>query len=192
MSATADDSALARVTALERVALLRRLDGLLASVVVAELLFSSFAMGHWFGPRRLTSPELLLGAGLALGLGLLGAAITARRRRERGAMLTVNVLEGRRRRRLAVFAEHLTLDGEVVLKDSLEPPRRPAEGRLVLRYRDPRHAGPVLRELEGDEAVLFRLERALAPSRSWASPGSGASSLPGPGDRGEGSSGERS
>jgi hypothetical protein len=186
MSVTADESALARVTALERVALLRRLDGLLASVVVAQLFFSSFALGHWLGPRPMTSPELLIGAGAALGLGLLGAVLTARRRRERGAMLTAHVVEGRRRRRLAVFDEHLTLDGEVVLKDSLEPPRRPAEGHLVLRYRDPRHAGPVLRELEGDEAVLFRLERALAPSGSWASPGSGSSTQPGPGDRGPG------
>lgn len=54
----------------------------------------------------------------------------------------------------------MTIDDEVVLRSAVRAVDL-HDGRLVVRYVDPRASGPVLRELEGPSETLTRLRAAL-------------------------------
>lgn len=141
----------------------RRLEamaGLVSAVAVGQLFFAAFAFGHSRGPTSMGTGELLSGMVGALFLSVLIAALLRRRRLERRADVVLRAREGRHARRVAVFERHVTIDDEVVLRAAVDRVER-EPGRIRLRYIDPRHSGPVLRELEGDRADLDRLGEAL-------------------------------
>lgn len=132
----------------------------------AELMFGSFAIGSSFGPQPLRPLEVLIGS---TAFFMSGAAVSlwlARKRQERGARLVARVREGRKEHRVVVFDDHLTLGGEVVLKEAIATLELDDRG-LVIRYRDARLEGMVLRELTGDKQLLDALHRALT---AWGAP----------------------
>lgn len=135
----------------------------------AELMFGSFAIGSSFGPQPLRPLEVLIGS---TAFFMTGAAVSfwlARKRQERGAKLHARVHEGRKEHRVVVFDDHLTIGNEVVLKEAIATVELDDRG-LVIRYRDARLEGMVLRELSAEKEVLQALHRQLM---SWAgSPGS--------------------
>lgn len=131
-----------------------RVLGLLFSVGVAELLFAFFALGAARGPAPLHRIELLVAGGVALFVGAILARSAMRRRLESGATFARELDEGTRSCRLVIFPEYFTLGAEVVLKEALESVEI-KDGTLVIRYRDARLEGHVLRELKGDPAHLL-------------------------------------
>lgn len=108
--------------------------------------------------------ELLVGIALSFLIGVVVSLPLVRRRLESGAKLKLSVTEGRHRRRVLVFSDHLVLDQEVVMLDQVRSVERTGT-KMVLKYHDPAHQGPMLRELEGDTRELEQLEQTCAPGR---------------------------
>lgn len=155
----ADD--LSRAEEIRRRRSLQAANSALTAVVIVQLLFASFAIGHALGPAPMRKVELLVGIALSFLVGVGAALPFVRRRLESGAKLRVDVTEGRHRRRVLLFSDHVVLDQEVVMLEQIRSVERKG-GRLVLKYHDPAHGGPMLRELEGDPRKLEELERRLA------------------------------
>jgi hypothetical protein len=130
------------------------------SIGSAELMFASFAIGASFGPVPLRPIEVLLGSTAFFISGAILSFWLARRRQERGARLHARVREGRKEHRVVLFDDHLTIGGEVVLREAITSTELDDRG-LVVRYRDPRFDGAVLRELTGDRQVLEELARGI-------------------------------
>ena len=59
-----------------------------------------------------------------------------------------------------MFDDHLMIDQEIVLLSTVDTAEL-KESSLLLRYRDPRFDGRLLRELEGDKSLLKRLQGEL-------------------------------
>lgn len=160
---TDDGSRLA--TRLEGVERRRRLNvvaGLLSSVAVGQLFFAAFAFGHARGPLPLRAIEVLAGMSGALFLSLLVARLMRRSRLEKTADRVLDLREGRHRRRVVLYPDYFVLDREVVLFASVQT-ADVEERKLLLRYLDPRHSGPVLRELSGSREALSRFAERLVP-----------------------------
>jgi hypothetical protein len=124
----------------------------------AELMFAAFAIGSSFGPTPLRPVEILFGSTVFFLSGAILSFRLARRRQERGAHLRARVREGRKEHRVVVFDDHLMIGSEVVLKEALTSAELDDRG-LVLRYRDPRYEGAVLRELTGERRVLEEIHK---------------------------------
>jgi hypothetical protein len=132
------------------------------SVGSAELLFASFAIGATLGPVPLRPIEVLLGSTVFFAIGVIASFWLARKRQEAGSRFQTRVRDGRHERRVVVFDQYLTIGPEVVIKEAITEVALDERG-LVLRYRDPRFEGPVLRELSGETADLEELKkRAIA------------------------------
>ncbi len=140
----------------------RRLEAvasLLSAIAVGQLFFAAFAFGHAQGPLIMRPIEVLVGMSFALVVSVLFAGVWRRRRLERRAEQVLLLREGRRRRRVALFEHYLTIDQEVVLFSGIRS-LKAEPGRLLLRYIDPEHSGPVLRELDGAEGDVQDILRA--------------------------------
>lgn len=159
-SATADEL-LERLHAVERRRRMDGLSGLLSAIALGQLFFAAFAFGHSRGPLPLRWLEVLAGMTGVLLVSTLVAWAWRRRRLEKRAQAVLRVQEGGRRRRVALYEGYLTIDTEVVLAGSVTRVDRTEPEALVVRYVDPRHAGPVLRELDGPASVLDRIVEAL-------------------------------
>jgi hypothetical protein len=127
---------------------------------VAQLLFASFAVGTAFGPAPLRPLELVLGFALTIIFGASAWPLLLRTRLEHGARLVSVLREGRRTTRTVVFDDHFVLGPEIVLCDSIVSAELDGSV-LVLRYKDPRYEGVVLRELSGPSDVLRMMASAL-------------------------------
>lgn len=152
---------LSRLQEVEQRRRLESVAGLLSAIAVGQLLFAAFAFGHAQGPTALRLTEVLAGLTGALLISVIAASLLRRRRLERRAERVLILAEGRHKRRIAIYERHLTIDDEVVLFDAVRGVE-PSEGRLVVRYQDPRAGGPVLRELEGVSSALDDVARALS------------------------------
>lgn len=126
----------------------------------AELMFLSFAVGSALGPFPLRPLEIVLGSTASFALGAGAATLMARRHLLKGSRFSCVVVEGRKKHRVVLFDDYLTIGREIVLREAIESVVVEARG-LVLRYKDPKHDGPVLRELSGAvgelEALRLRL-----------------------------------
>ena len=153
----------ALLSRLLRVQRQRRAEAFLATlfnVVVGQVFFASFAFGYMRGPGPVAAHEWVIGASTVFLTGLLVSGLLARRRRERRASWCLKLVEREKPCRVVRFDGYLTIGDEIVLDDAVQKAER-EDGRLVLRYLDPRFSGPVLRELEGDATDLDRLRNAL-------------------------------
>lgn len=159
------DEHLRRLDEIRRARRVRVVGGVLFCIAIGQLFFAAFAFGHSRGPVPLRPIELLAGVGLALVFGGVLAATTARRRLEDTSDFVVRVTEGRHRRRVAVFDDFFTIDEEIVLGQTVQT-AEVDDGRLILRYVDPRFDGPVLRELEGERTTLGQIASALHSGRA--------------------------
>lgn len=153
---------LARLLEVERRRQLDAVAGMLSAIAVGQLFVASFAFGSSLGPKKLSLIEVLTAMAVAVLLAAVVARVFRRRRWERRAELVGHLKEGARKRRVAIYADHLTIDKEVVLLESIDRVE-PDNGAVVLRYIDPRHEGPVLRELNGTDTLKTRL-MALKPA----------------------------
>ncbi len=159
MSAGAEDD-LTRVERIRRRRSVQAANAALTAIVSVQLAFAAFAIGHALGPAPMRRIELVAGIALSFLLGIALSVPFVRRRLEAGAHLKVDVTEGRHRRRVLVFDDHLVLDQEVVMFEQLTSVA--LEGsRLVVKYEDPIHGGPMLRELEGSIPRLVQLEAGI-------------------------------
>lgn len=157
------EESVARIDEIRRTRSLRAANGALVAIVVSQLLFASFAVGHALGPTPLRRLELAAGIALSFLAGVALALPVVRRRLEAGARLRADLSEGRHRRRVLLFDDHMVLDQEVVMLADVESAAR--DGRkLLLRYADPAHGGRMLRELSGDVQEVDDLVRSLTPS----------------------------
>ena len=138
----------------------RTLSAAFSTIAIWQLMFSAFAVGASRGPRPLSAIELIIGVGSALFLGMLFTSPAARRRVEADAECVLRLTEGHHRRRVVVFADHFTVDREVILASDVESMSF-EDSHLVLKYTDPRVGGRVLRELSGKRPILLRLQRTL-------------------------------
>jgi hypothetical protein len=155
MSRTVEEE-LTRVEQIRRHRSLRAANAALSAIVVVQLLFASFAIGHALGPAPMRRLELVAGIALSFLIGIGLSLPIVRRRLESGASLRVDVTEGRHRRRVLVFDDHMVLDQEVVMFDQVRSTDLDGN-RLVLKYDDPIHGGRMLRELEGTRHGLADL-----------------------------------
>lgn len=159
MSAAAelsDAELLERLTVVERRRRVESVAGALTTVAVGQLLFAAFAFGHSRGPMPLRSVEVLVGILGTFVLSLIVAQVFRRRRLLRRATTVLRLREGPRIRRVALFEGYLAIDDELVLPEAVQSVTEDGE-RLLLRYRDARHGGPVLRELEGAAQSLAQV-----------------------------------
>ena len=114
----------------------------------AATLASAFVLGHSLGPTALAPVEIAGVYGGLLILGLVLAPVAVRRRAGARALHRWTLFEGQTRREVVAFSDHLRVDDEIVLLDTVE--RAQVEGGvLVVRYRDPVAGGPLLREWAG-------------------------------------------
>jgi hypothetical protein len=150
------DEELTRVEQIRRQRALKAANAALTAIVVVQLLFASFAIGHALGPAPMRKLELVAGIALSFLVGIALGLPFVRRRLESGAALKVDVTEGRHRRRVLVFEDHLVLDQEVVMLDQVTSADLDGN-RLVIKYEDPAHGGRMLRELEGTPDGLSTL-----------------------------------
>lgn len=158
MSTITVDEALSRIGEIDREIRSRGVSATVGTIVFGQLLFASFVFGHGRGPMPMPTAEVLLGMLGALTLSLLVAPYAVRRRKKQSARFGGTATEGRHQRRVLAYDDHFLLAGEVILYDMVE--RFAVDGeRLTFRYFDPRHEGPVLRELEGAPALTERLAR---------------------------------
>lgn len=137
--------------------------GLLLSIGTLQLLLAAFVIGYVVGPAQLPAREVFVGVTGALVLGVLISILFGRRRLEQGAVWTGALNEGPKRRRVAVFGDHVTVDSEILVPDTVERADLNGEA-LTVRYVDPVAEGPVLREFTGPRADLARLASALGAS----------------------------
>jgi hypothetical protein len=139
---------LTRVEQIRRQRALKAANAALSAIVMVQLCFAAFAVGHALGPAPMRRLELVAGIALSFVIGIVLSLPFVRRRVESGAELKVAVTEGRHRRTVLVFDDHLVLDQEVVMFDQVCS--ADVDGKkLVLKYDDPIHGGRMLRELEG-------------------------------------------
>ena len=157
MSRTVEED-LTRVEQIRRQRAIKAANAALSAIVMVQLLFASFAIGHALGPSPMRRLELVFGIAMSFILGIVLSLPFVRRRLESGASLKVDVTEGRHRRRVLVFEDHLVLDQEVVMFDQVKSADVEG-GKLVLKYDDPIHGGRMLRELEGGEALTSLASR---------------------------------
>ena len=135
---------------------------MLRNVLIGQLLWGSFVIGYLRGPASMSLYEGLQGTALALALSLIVSRLLARRRRERSALWAVRLSERDKMCRVVRFEGYVTIGDEVVLDEAVQTADRD-NGRLLLRYLDPRFSGPVLRELGGETEALDRLQAVLLP-----------------------------
>lgn len=158
MSTVTVEEALQRIGEIDRSRRVGGASATVATVAVGQLLFAAFVFGHGQGPMPMAIPEILVGMSAILVASLLVAPLSVRRRHRVAAKFGGVATEGRHQRRVLGYDDHFVVAGEVILYDMVE--RFGAEdGRLTFRYYDPRHQGPVLRELEGAPALADRLAR---------------------------------
>ncbi|MGF1508468.1 MAG: hypothetical protein ACFB9M_03085 [Myxococcota bacterium] len=140
--------------------------GATSFVLLGQVLFGAFVVGHNLGPFDMPLREVLIGMTVSLLFTLIWAPYFARRRRRQGADFSGVLREGRHKRNLLIFEDCFIVDGEVILFDHVH--RFEAGGTtLSVRYRDPKHDGPVLREFEAPEPVVHRLIRRFpSPERT--------------------------
>ena len=131
-----------------------------SGIGTAELLFASFAIGTSLGPAPLRPLEVLVLSTLVFILGGVASLIISKKRHEKGARHVVRVDEGRKHTRIVVFEDYFTIGNEVVLKADVRSASL-EDQKLVLRYKDPRFEGAVLRELSGARADLAGLRERL-------------------------------
>lgn len=162
-------------SAIARARVLAKVRATMLAVGFAELLFASFAVGALCGPAPLSIFELLFGFTAATLIGATLALFVAAVRVDRGAKLRGHVVEGRHRRSIALFEDHLVIGKEIVLFSSISSAELEGSA-LVLRYTDPEYEGAVLRELVGERRLLSEIQEA---ARSHSAIGEGASSAPG-------------
>ena len=144
----------------------RRADAFLATtfnVIVGQLLLASFVLGYARGPGSMAVYEVVGGVLVVLVLSLVFNRLLARRRRERHASWVVRLVERNKPCRVARFDGYVTIGDEIVLDETVQKAER-EDGRLILRYLDPRFSGPVLREFEGSGSDLERVREAVAAS----------------------------
>lgn len=158
MSTVTVDEALTRLGDIDRARRTRGVSATIATVAFAQLLFASFVYGHGRGPVPMRASEVLLGMLAALIVALALAPLVVRRRRKKEAAFGGTAREGRHTRRVLAYDDYFVVSGEVILYDMVER-FRAAGDRLELRYWDPRHEGPVLREIEAPEPLVDRLAR---------------------------------
>lgn len=130
------------------------------SIGILQLLLAAFIIGYVVGPAQLPGREVFVGVTSALVLGVLISMLFGRRRLERDAVWTGALNEGSKRRRIAVFDDHVTVDSEILVPSTVERADLAGEA-LTVRYVDPVAEGPVLREFTGPRADLARLASAL-------------------------------
>ena len=167
MISTTIEGARTRIKTIRAQRSARALIGLLIALTTSQLLFVSFTLGYWLGPSRLPAREVFVGVTATLILGIVVAILFGRGRLERGSRWAGVLREGQRSRRVAIFADYVTIDREILVRDTVERAEIDGEA-LVLRYVDPVADGPVLRELTGPRADLKRLAEMLAPAESSA------------------------
>jgi hypothetical protein len=155
-----DAELLEQLSSVERRRRLESVAGALSTVAVGQLLFAAFAFGSSRGPVPLLGAEVLIGILGTLVLSVLVAQVFRKRRLLRRATAVLRLREGPRLRRVALFEGYLTVDEEVVLPAAVQS-ATVEQDRLLLRYRDARHGGPVLRELEGPAAALGQVADAV-------------------------------
>jgi len=158
MSSITVDEALSRIGEIDRHQRLRGVGATVATVALGQLLFASFVYGHGQGPMSMRPAEILLGMLAMLVVSLVVAPWSVRRRRRRDAQFGGIAVEGRHQRWVLGFEDHFFMAGEVILYDMVERFAR-NDGTLTFRYYDPRHEGPVLRELDDAPALAERLAR---------------------------------
>lgn len=184
MSTVTVDEALARLGDIDRARRVRSLSATIATVAFGQLLFASFVYGHGRGPVPMRASEVLLGMLGALIASLLVAPFMVRRRRKKDAQFGGKAQEGRHARRILAHDDHFVVSGEVILYDMVE--RFRADGdQLELRYWDPRHEGPVLREIVAAQPLVERLARRFEAAGARGEPDSAEAS----GRRSEGAPG---
>ncbi len=164
------EDAAGRVQAIERIQRLKAATGVTSAVLVGQVLFGAFVFGHGRGPVPIRGIEVLAGMSAALLLSLLFAPWWARRRAQEGASWVGRLREGRHTRRLLVFDDCFIVEGEVILYDQVLRHQQDGE-RLTLRYRDPKHEGPVHREFDGPEEAVRRLRRRMEKAPALAEDG---------------------
>lgn len=165
MSPTTPDL-LSELQDVERRRRLEAVASLLSSVAVGQLFFAAFAFGHAQGPMGLRPLEVLVGMSFVLMVSVGVAGMVRRRRLEARASAVMVLQEGNKRRRVALFDAYLTIDQEVVLYRGVRS-AKVEDGHLLLRYVDPQHSGPVLREFEGGDEAIAAIAGALpAPAQA--------------------------
>ncbi len=158
MASITVEEAVDRIGDAERGLRLRAAAATVSTVTVGQVLFASFVLGHGRGPIPMQPLEVVWGMVGFLILSLLVAPLVVRRVRKEGAIFTGSAREGRHTRRVAGHEGYFVIDHEVVLYDTVERYGRIADG-LMVRYYDPRHEGPVVREMEMDRGLAERLAR---------------------------------
>lgn len=130
------------------------------SVGVAISFCAAFVIGHLMGPSPIRPVEVVLGVSGVLMIALGVARPIVRRHVNRFASRRLLVREGAARRGVLLFPDHVIVDGEVILPETVESVRRSGD-QLLLRYRDPVASGPLLREWSGSSRALDVLADAL-------------------------------
>ena len=161
MNENDDQRALVRLGTLRQERRAESLTVLLTSSAVGQLLFASFAFGHSRGPLRMRWAELGGGMAAVLVGSLILSTWLARRRRRQMVEWRATVTEGDKKRAVEAFEGYVMVSDEIILPETVHK-AEVEEERLVLRYRDPRVGGPVLRELSGAPQDLRRLAAWLA------------------------------
>src|SRR5687768_7166061 len=82
-------------------------------------MFWSFAVGSALGPAPLQIAELIAGTLFSFALGMFASSMAVRRRIEAPALVVAKLREGRKKKRVAVFDEYLTIDDEVISRPRL-------------------------------------------------------------------------
>lgn len=136
----------------------------LLAVIWALALATAFLLGHAYGPTPLRALEAALAYSGLLLIALAVARPVARRRILRDARAQWSLFEGQTRRSVLVFDDHVRIDGEIVLGDTVDTVRREGDS-LLLRYQDPVAGGPLLREWTGSGRALDAVADALRPGR---------------------------
>jgi hypothetical protein len=185
MSTVTVDEALTRLGDIDRARRARGASATIATVAFGQLLFASFVYGHGRGPVQMQPSEVLLGMLAALLVSLVVAPFLVRRRRRKEAEFAGRANEGRHARRILAYGDYFVVSGEVILYDMVERFRAHGD-QLELRYWDPRHEGPVLREIEAPTPLVERLARRFeAAGARGETESTSSSSSPGKANAGE-------
>lgn len=133
-------------------------------VAVALGLSGAFLVGHMAGPTPLRVVEVVLGISGMILIALGVARPLVRQHVNRRAKTRLLLKEGNYRRRVMLFPDYIWVEGEVILPETVETIRRQGD-QLLLRYRDPVAAGPLLREWTGSGRALDQLADAMDAQR---------------------------
>ena len=151
---------LERIRRAERAQRLKTIYATFLAITVGQVLFGAFVFGHSQGPIRPQAAEVGAGMIATLLVSLAVAPWLAHRKRREGTVWAGSVHEGSHRRPLMIYDDVAILGGEVVLYDLVERCELgPDDATLHLRYLDPEHGGPVVRDLSGPPEALRRVAR---------------------------------